>query len=157
MSDLQRSRAGRGRIIPFKQREVEGTTRKAAVGSGPATKRGLGSPPKAMPADVRRVWNELKRDVDWLAQSSDRVLVEGLAWLVAEWRAARAVVARDGPYDPTDGGLMVESIAAVRARRLWEQIAKALPKLGMTPADVHRVIPSDGPSVANPVDALLDD
>ena len=157
MSALQKARSGRGRVIPFEQRQVEGTVGLTSTKTRPKpkTKRGLGYPPKSTPDEERKVWMELKREVDWLVQSSDRKLVERFCHLYASWRIARDVVRAEGPYVMTKQGVMVENPAAVRERTLGDRIDKLLPKLGMTPADAHRVVPpDDGPK--DPVDALFD-
>ena len=157
MSDLQKARAGRGRIIPFKQREVEGTTRKAAAGPAPVTKRKLGTPPKASPEEVKAVWRELQREVDWLVQSSDRKLVERFCHDYASWRIARDRVWEEGAFYTGMDGREYETGAAIRERTLAARIDKLLPKLGMTTIDAHRVFSSEVPSVKTPGEELFDD
>lgn len=149
------AQGGPGNVVPLEVRQVEGSVKDAKVGPRPKTKRGIDRRRSRMSRGETAIFREILRDVDWLTQSSDGVLVEHLAHVLCEWRKARDHVAKHGPYDQLEDGRMVESAAAQREHRLGDKLTKLLPKLGMTPADAHRVAPP-ADKRKDPLDDILD-
>lgn len=80
---------------------------------------GVGPARPDLDPDVRAVWDEIVSNcAAGVFQSSDRLMLEGLATLIVEFRA-----------NPADFG-----------GRKWQQLLQMLARCGMTPADRSRVI-----------------
>lgn len=108
---------------------LTGSRRAKLRANEPDTGRGIGEPPRSLPAAARRAWREVVADcAPGVFQSSDRAFLALLAMMLAQLRE-----------DPANFGARKHAL-----------LLGMLARCGMTPADRSRVAvrpaaPTDGP------------
>ena len=154
MSALQKARAGQGKLTPVALRVLEKNHMdRVPVEVPKASRKDIGPPPEEMTSKEKAVWREVKSDVSWLSESSDRAAFKRLCVVIAAWEEAAQRVRDEGPYVVTKTGEVKESPAAIRERNAGDKLDRLLPKFGMTPADRQRIHVEPGTGV-DPRDPL---